>query len=115
MAKEQETEEKSLIIAPDLFSLLNEEELNPPSYTGRDFIGEVITIWQWEFKQSDDYGTIVIAEVSTEELDTRLNCAFTAWRFNYYFNKIMEAGITTPFRVKVVADKKSYMFKPIEK
>lgn len=115
MATNEDKTKDLTIIAPSLFDFIDEEELNPPSYTGSDFIGENITIWSWEIKPSNEYGDIVIAQVSTDELETQLSCALTAWRMKAYFMKLMELNYNPPFRVRIVADGKSYKFAPVTK
>ena len=106
----QEEPTKALIIAPNLFDLIDEEELNPPSYTGSKFIGEVLTIKHWEWSDSDEYGKIVVAICDDQHGNANLAVAFTAWRTVHYFTKIQEYFIPCPFRVKIEADKRSYKF-----
>ena len=115
MAKENEEVKNLAIIAPDLFTLIDEEEINPPQYSGKDFIGETICIHTFRFEKTRQYGEIVIAEVSTKEDDTVLECALTAWRMKPLFIKLMEMGISLPFTVKIVADGESYKFAPTER
>lgn len=95
---------------PSLFNHPQIKEIIPDFYNGRDLVGTIVAIWEWEWKESRTFGDFIVATVELPNDPEKIRVAFFSLPIKTIFRGLEGKQIPKPFVVGIDRANQTYTF-----
>ena len=94
----------------NLFNHPQIKEIIPDFYNGRDLIGTILAIWDYEWKESRTFGDFIVATVELPNDPEKIRVAFFSLPIKTIFRGLEGKSVPKPFVVYVERANQTYTF-----